>query len=32
MTLPFLGGGIHGPDDLAVLAELLVDSASGAAA
>ena len=30
MTLPYLGSGIHGPDDLAVLAELLVGPVNGA--
>jgi hypothetical protein len=30
LTLPLLPGGIHGPDDLDPLAELLVGSAIGA--
>ena len=31
LTLPYLRGGIHGPDDLDLLAELLVGNAIGAA-
>jgi hypothetical protein len=32
LTLPYLGGGIHSPDDLGLLGELLVGPATGAGA